>query len=287
MVASAAEAVGRIRPGQRVFLGTGCGQPQTLVRALLDHADEMEDVEIVLLVALGEPARLHRELAQRFRLKPFFIADWRSDAEMRRPSGRLHADLLLGYPRVVSFRTVAHRCRPDPGDGAERTRPLLAGRLRGRDQKCRRECGPGDCPDEPADALDHGRRPGVRLDDLDILVPGDEPLLETALPDPGETSRKIAEYVAALIPDSSTVQLGRAPDCTGAAGVSQGQTRPRHSCRGGQRRDRRALARPARSPGRTRATTGARSFAACAWGRKGSLTMCGTIRRFVSARPST
>ena len=31
MIATPREAVGRIRPGQRVFVGTGCGQPQQLV----------------------------------------------------------------------------------------------------------------------------------------------------------------------------------------------------------------------------------------------------------------
>ena len=35
VVVSASEAVSRIRPGQRVFIGTGCGQPAALVEALL------------------------------------------------------------------------------------------------------------------------------------------------------------------------------------------------------------------------------------------------------------
>ncbi|MEE9370823.1 MAG: hypothetical protein V3W45_05050, partial [Sedimentisphaerales bacterium] len=72
MIASAQEAVAHIRPGQRVFIGTGCGQPQLLVKALLDRAAELAgDTEIVHLLALGEPHYRHHELAKHFRLDSF------------------------------------------------------------------------------------------------------------------------------------------------------------------------------------------------------------------------
>ena len=35
MIATPAGAVSRIRAGQRVFIGTGCAEPQELVRALV------------------------------------------------------------------------------------------------------------------------------------------------------------------------------------------------------------------------------------------------------------
>ncbi len=38
MIASAEEAIVRIRPGQRVFIGTGCAQPHALVKALVNRA---------------------------------------------------------------------------------------------------------------------------------------------------------------------------------------------------------------------------------------------------------
>jgi GNAT superfamily N-acetyltransferase len=44
--------------------------------------------------------------------------------------------------------------------------------------------------------------------DIDVLVPSESPILDVKLPEPTETSRRIAEYVAALIPDGSTVELG-------------------------------------------------------------------------------
>ena len=204
------EAIGRIRPGQRVFLGTGCGQPQTLVRALLDHADECEDVEIVLLVALGEPACHHRELAQRFRLKPFFIAD----AVDGTPN--VQTDGHLGDYTPIFFSDIPELFRSG-------RLPIDVALIQVTEPNENGLCSLGVSVDVTRSAVENAglviaqmnpQMPWttgdglVRLDDLDILVPGEEPLLETVLPDPGDTARRIAEYVAALIPDNSTVQLG-------------------------------------------------------------------------------
>ena len=49
---SANEAVGMIRSGQRVFIGSSCGEPQHLVNALMDNAQFFSDVEIVRLLSL-------------------------------------------------------------------------------------------------------------------------------------------------------------------------------------------------------------------------------------------
>jgi len=48
----AAEAVRRIRSGQRVFIGSSGGEPQHLINALMDNADFYSDVEIVRLLSL-------------------------------------------------------------------------------------------------------------------------------------------------------------------------------------------------------------------------------------------
>jgi acyl-CoA hydrolase len=45
-------AVRMIRSGQRVFIGSSCGEPQYLVNALMDNANYFSDVEIVRLLSL-------------------------------------------------------------------------------------------------------------------------------------------------------------------------------------------------------------------------------------------
>ena len=54
MIVTPAKAVSRIAPGQRVFIGTGCATPQTLVKALVDRASQLADIEIVHLLTFGE-----------------------------------------------------------------------------------------------------------------------------------------------------------------------------------------------------------------------------------------
>ncbi len=206
MAASAADAVGHIRPGQRVFIGTGCGQPQILVRALLDHADQLEDVEIVQLIMLGEPASRHRELARRFRLKPFFIAAG-VDSEMHRHLGDYTPIFLSDIPEL--FRSgrlpidVALIQVTEPNEHGLCSLGISVDVTRSAAENAGLVIAQVNTkmPWTTGDGL-------IRVQDLDILVPFDEPLLESGLPAPDDTSRRIAEYVAALIPDSSTVQFG-------------------------------------------------------------------------------
>ena len=49
---AADEAVRLIRSGQRVFIGSSCGEPQHLVNALMDNAKFFSDVEIVRMLSL-------------------------------------------------------------------------------------------------------------------------------------------------------------------------------------------------------------------------------------------
>ncbi|MBT8371914.1 MAG: GNAT family N-acetyltransferase [Deltaproteobacteria bacterium] len=48
----AAEALNLIRPGQRVFIGSSCGEPQHLVRELSELSGYFKDIEIVRLMTL-------------------------------------------------------------------------------------------------------------------------------------------------------------------------------------------------------------------------------------------
>ncbi|MBT8359688.1 MAG: acetyl-CoA hydrolase, partial [Deltaproteobacteria bacterium] len=47
---AADEAIGRIRSGDRVFIGSGCGEPQYLVQALTERANRFSGLEIVRLL---------------------------------------------------------------------------------------------------------------------------------------------------------------------------------------------------------------------------------------------
>jgi acyl-CoA hydrolase/ribosomal protein S18 acetylase RimI-like enzyme len=48
----ATEALSQIRPGQRVFIGSSCGEPQHLVRELSELSSQFKDIEIIRLMTL-------------------------------------------------------------------------------------------------------------------------------------------------------------------------------------------------------------------------------------------
>src|SRR5512137_2827888 len=75
MIATAEQAVARIRPGERVFLGTGCGEPLGRAHALAQRASDLADVEILQLLTFGEAPYAHRELSRAFRVNSFFIGE--------------------------------------------------------------------------------------------------------------------------------------------------------------------------------------------------------------------
>jgi len=49
---SVEDAIKLIKPGQRVFIGSSCGEPQYLVRALSEVAGYLQDIEVVRLLSL-------------------------------------------------------------------------------------------------------------------------------------------------------------------------------------------------------------------------------------------
>ena len=49
---SALDAIKLIKPGQRVFIGYSCGEPQYLIRTLSEASNRLTDIEIVRLLAL-------------------------------------------------------------------------------------------------------------------------------------------------------------------------------------------------------------------------------------------
>ena len=73
---SAQEAIGRIKAGQRVFIGSSCGEPQYLVKKLADAADTFTDIEIVRLLSLeSTPLTLIADKTkdQSFNIRLFYL----------------------------------------------------------------------------------------------------------------------------------------------------------------------------------------------------------------------
>ena len=73
---SAKKAMGLLKPGQRVFIGSSCGEPQHLVRKLAEAADTFTDIEIVRLLSLeSTPLTLiaNKTKDQSFNIRSFYL----------------------------------------------------------------------------------------------------------------------------------------------------------------------------------------------------------------------
>ena len=112
------EVFAHIRRGDRIFLGTACGEPQHLVHALTDyvkaHPKAFFDAEIIQVWTLGVAPYTDEHLKSNFRLNAFFIGNNTRVGHQRRPR-RLHADLPLPGARPVqpAGHLDRHRAGPD------------------------------------------------------------------------------------------------------------------------------------------------------------------------------
>lgn len=206
MVATPWQAVSRIKPGQRVFIGTGCAQPHSLVRALASRSRELTDTELVHLLTFGEAPYASEELSENFRINSFFIAD-NVRRIIQEGLGDYTPIFLSDIPRLFHSGQL----------------PLDAALVQVSPPDERGMCSFGISVDIVKSATENAslviaevnpqmpRTMGnsfIHVYDMDVLVPVDEPLYELHWADPTDVTRQIGEYVAALVEDGATVELG-------------------------------------------------------------------------------
>jgi acyl-CoA hydrolase len=75
------EALDKIEPGMKIFVGTGVAEPRTLVKHLMaSDSPNLQDLELIQLVSLGDMITEKELQTQKFRLKTFFSGWVASDA---------------------------------------------------------------------------------------------------------------------------------------------------------------------------------------------------------------
>jgi acyl-CoA hydrolase/GNAT superfamily N-acetyltransferase len=212
MIATPGQAVSHLRPGQRVFIGTGCGEPKELVKALTDRASKLADMEIIQLLTLGEAPYAHKKLANCFLVNSFFVAEnvrgliqeglgkytpiFLSDIPRLFSSGQLPLDAALIQVTPPDERgKVSLGISVDIVKSAAENASLVIAQVN---------------PQMPRTLGDSF----IDIYDLDILVPAVTPIFEATLPESTEVVRKIGERIAALVEDGSTVgfSVGRIPN---------------------------------------------------------------------------
>jgi acyl-CoA hydrolase/RimJ/RimL family protein N-acetyltransferase len=206
LLMGADQAVRHIRPGQRVFIGTGCAQPQVLVRALVGRSADLGDVEIVHLLTQGDAPYAQKDLADRFRVNSFFIAENVRDM-IQEGLGDYTPIFLSDIPRL--FRSgqlpldVALIQVTPPDDKGFVSLGISVDIVLAAAQNAVRVIAQVN-PRMPRTLGETS----LHVGDLDALVASEEPLLEAHPAEADDATRAIGENVASLVADGSTLEVG-------------------------------------------------------------------------------
>lgn len=202
----AKSALSRIRRGTRIFIGSACGEPQLLVKTLIDVAHNLADTEIIHFLDLGLASYTDEKYNECFRHNALFIgsntraaikegrADYTpiflSEIPLLMESGSMHIDVALitvsppdnsGYVSLGISVDITKTA-------AEVAQYVVA------------EVNP-HMPRTLGDSFLH-------VSQIDAFVENDVPLLEFVQKAPGNIAKAIGELIANLIENESTVQTG-------------------------------------------------------------------------------
>ncbi len=206
---TAEEAVRLIKPGQRVFIGSSCGEPQHLVRAFSEASTFLTDIEIVRLMTLENvPLTMiaTKTKSQKFNIRSFYpgSAKTKTLAENKRfltpvnlsavpllfKSGRLpiHVALIQASP-PDDFGWMSLGVSVDITLAAALAADLLIVQV---NSKMPRVLG----------------QTFIHANDADIIVEHDEDLIVIEKAPETDAANTVGKLIARLVDDGSTIQIG-------------------------------------------------------------------------------
>ncbi len=201
---------GHIHRGDRIFIGTGCGEPQHLVHALTDyvqtHPTALFDTEVFQVWTLGIAPYADEKLKTYFRHNSFFISH-----NTRRAVNQGAADytpVFLSHVPNLFFRglvpiDVALIQTSPPDDHGFMSLGVSVDIVKAAAEKARLVIAQVNAhmPRVHGDGFIH-------IEEVDFIVPFDEPILEFVSEADTEIAQQIGKYVARLVCDGDTIQVG-------------------------------------------------------------------------------
>jgi acyl-CoA hydrolase/GNAT superfamily N-acetyltransferase len=205
---SSDEALAGIKKGSRLFISSGCGEPQHLVECLLSRSDKLYDVEIIQVLSTQTRAYTSEKLEEHFRVKNFFAAGregareavWEGHAEyipmFMSSVPRLFTERMLELdgaliqvspPNEHGYMSLG--VAVDVAKEAIAAAELVIAQVN---------------PSMPVTLGDSF----VHISEVDAMVEYREPLLEVAEPILSETDILVGGNVARLVEDGSTIHAG-------------------------------------------------------------------------------
>ncbi|MCD6499518.1 MAG: GNAT family N-acetyltransferase [Deltaproteobacteria bacterium] len=196
----------KLKPGRRIFIGTGCAEPQFLVKNLANHRSNLADAEFLHLISLNISPLTDSRFREMFRLNTFFIGRAARDAVGRGDAdytpiflseipkiiktGRLHIDVAMVQvsppdPFGNCSLGVSVECVKAAVEHADHVIAQINPRM----------------PKTHGDSI-------VSVDQFDAIIEHEEQILEYTDKVPDDVANKIGFYVSRLVPNGATIQAG-------------------------------------------------------------------------------
>ena len=220
-IVTAEEAVANIKSGEQIYLHGAAATPSVLLDALVARAPELRDVRVVHLHCEGPGPHLTPEMAPHFRHRALFIGP-NARAAVNEGRAEYIPSFLSDVPRLFETGLI----------------PLDAVFVNATPPDAHGFCSLGTSVEAIHAAIRAARTVIVQfnravprtlgdsfihVDQIDLAVDCDVPPYEHLVGESGEIERRIGQFVADLVPDGATIQMGigAIPSAVGAALVDK------------------------------------------------------------------
>lgn len=205
-IKSAEAAMAMIKSGDRVYVGSACATPRALVQALEASKKNLEDVLLFHFITNGALPQIDQKSVTRFQHRCFFIGSDEREAVKQNQADYIPISIaqvpsLIKSKRLIADLALIQVSLPDKhgfvslGVSVDITRAvaLTAGKVIA-------EVNP-NMPRTLGESFLH-------LDQIHALVPVDQPIIEYRHPPADAVAEQIARYIARIIDNNSTLQIG-------------------------------------------------------------------------------
>ncbi|MDO9211882.1 MAG: GNAT family N-acetyltransferase [Deltaproteobacteria bacterium] len=207
---SEAEIFSHIHRGDRIFIHTACGEPQYLVRALIQYVESNPkaffDAEVFQVWTLGVAPYTDEKFKYNFRHNSFFVGPNSREAVNQgmadyTPIFLSHVPDLI-YRGMVPINVALVQTSPPDAHGymslgvsvdivkaAVEKASIVIAQINNH------------MPRVHGDGF-------INIENVDFIICHDEPLLEYEAVLPDEVAQQIGKYVARIVQDGDTIQVG-------------------------------------------------------------------------------